>query len=865
MRLKDFQAESLKSLEDYLKVARSEGARAAFERDPGRGAYIIPQDWHDVGPRQDPPYICLRVPTGGGKTLMASHAVGRTFRSFFEADHGFVLWLVPSTEVVAQTLKALRNPRHSYRLGLQEGLGSSAVQVKSMAEALYLNRAEVEGETIVVVGTVQAWRTAAKEGRKVYEDSGQFLDFQDSLNSFAAANPGRLHQNDAGRPVTSLGNLIASRRPLMILDEAHNTRTELSFKFLRGLNPRCILEFTATPDREHPASNVLHQVRAVDVKKEGLIKLPIEAESAATPEAALHQTKIKREALEALAARAQNEEGRYLRPIALIQAEPDRQDAPTAWTVDKVKTHLMEHLNIPAEEIRIATGDQKELKGLDLFQPGPVKYIITQKALAEGWDCSFAYVLCSLAVAHSATSVEQILGRVLRMPQAKPFGITELNRAYAVVRSGTFMETIRDLRECLVNFHGFSIVEANKAVQPQGTPLLDTDTDTLEALQAPVVLPGVQIHQLPVFLQTLARQNAQGEVEVPRNAVRAHACAFQKATSNPDALASVLALETVRAERGVQIRIPWLMYAGERFSSLHLNTDPLPVDTIPDEELAKLIFTPQGLVYTSVLDIDQQGRATVKEGIQNEQPLPLETKTSETPEHLAWDLDEELHRGSANMDVRPSAGKTFNLRLIQRFMGQGVPLPELDRARYRLKDAVDVLWSDLRLKLRRARFTGLLETDGFAADPAQAHVFGNPDYYLPPRTCQGQTFKKHLFRQVGHMNNDELAVARILDALPEVDTWVRNLDKDRNAAFWLPYPEDQAFFPDFIAQLQNGKVLVLEVKGEFLENAQSEDKRKVLELWGRTTGGLAKWVSAPGQTQGTGLNQLATELAKDLA
>jgi type III restriction enzyme len=115
------------------------------------------------------------------------------------------------------------------------------------------------------------------------------------------------------------------------------------------------------------------------------------------------------------------------------------------------------------------------------------------------------------------------------------------------------------------------------------------------------------------------------------------------------------------------------------------------------------------------------------------------------------------------------------------------------------------------------------------------------------------------------MNNDELAVARILDALPEVDTWVRNLDKDRNAAFWLPYPEDQAFFPDFIAQLQNGKVLVLEVKGEFLENAQSEDKRKVLELWGRTTGGLAKWVSAPGQTQGTGLNQLATELAKDLA
>jgi type III restriction enzyme len=178
---------------------------------------------------------------------------------------------------------------------------------------------------------------------------------------------------------------------------------------------------------------------------------------------------------------------------------------------------------------------------------------------------------------------------------------------------------------------------------------------------------------------------------------------------------------------------------------------------------------------------------------------------------------------------------------------------------------VDTLWSNLRLKLRRARFTGLLETDGFAADPAQVHVFGDPDYYQPPRTCQGEVFNKHLFRLVGHMNTDELAVAHILDALPEVDTWVRNLDNDRTAAFWLPYPEDLAFFPDFIAQLKNGKVMVLEVKGEHLENAQSADKHKVLDLWGRTTGGIAKWVSAPDQTQGAGLNLLANELARDLA
>lgn len=865
MRLKNFQIDSLKALENFLKDARAEGAKAAFEREKERGTYIVPDEWQDLAPLKDPPYVCLRVPTGGGKTLLASHAVGLAFRSFFEADRGFVLWLVPSAEIVNQTLKALRDPRHPYRLGLQEGLGSPAVQVKTIAEAQYMNRAEIEGETVVLVGTVQAWRTASKDGRKAYEDSGQFLDFQESLNVFAVDNPGCLQPNGAGRIPTSLANLISSRRPLMILDEAHNTRTELSFKFLRDLNPRCILEFTATPDREHPASNVLSQVRAVDLKKEGMIKLPIEAESAQDPEEALMCMKIKREALEALAQRAQAEEGRYLRPIALIQAEPDRQDAPGAWTVERVEKHLLDHLNIPADQIKIATGDIKGLKGIDLFKPGPIRYIITQRALAEGWDCSFAYVLCSLAVAHSSTSVEQILGRILRMPEAKPFAIPELNRAYAVVRSEAFMETIKDLRECLVNFHGFSVVEANKAVQPEGTPLLDTDADTLEGLQEAVVLPGVQIHELPESLRALVRTNAQGQIEAPRNAVRAHACAFAKATHSQAALAAVLERETVRSERGVQLRIPWLMYNGERFSSLHLNTIPLPVDTIPEADMAKLVFTAKGVAYASILDIDQQGRATVQEAIRHEQPLPFDMPTSETPGHLAGELDYELHRSSDNFDVRPRASQAFCLRVIQRFLDQGVPLQELDRGRYRLKDAIDAMWADLRLDLRRTKFNSLLETAEFAIEPAQACVFGNPDYYVPPRACVGQVFQKHLFRIVGHMNSDELAVARIIDAMDSVDTWVRNLDQDRSVGFWLPYPEDRAFFPDFVVQLRNGKVMVLEVKGEHLENAQAQDKRKVLELWGRVTDGVALWVSAPDQTRGPGLNLLANELARVLA
>ena len=54
---------------------------------------------------------------------------------------------------------------------------------------------------------------------------------------------------------------------------------------------------------------------------------------------------------------------------------------------------------------------------MDLLSPDcPIRYIITVNALKEGWDCPFAYVLATVANRTSAVDVEQILGRVLRLP-----------------------------------------------------------------------------------------------------------------------------------------------------------------------------------------------------------------------------------------------------------------------------------------------------------------------------------------------------------------------------------------------------------------------------------------------------------------
>jgi hypothetical protein len=139
-------------------------------------------------------------------------------------------------------------------------------------------------------------------------------------------------------------------------------------------------------------------------------------------------------------------------------------------TVEVLKKYLLETANLPENQIKIATGEQKELDGVDIFNRNePTRYIITVEALKEGWDCSFAYVLCSLANIKSDTSVEQLLGRIMRMPYARKRKIAALNKAYAYVVSSHFGEAAAALTEKLVN-KGFDDEEAQAALQNETPP-----------------------------------------------------------------------------------------------------------------------------------------------------------------------------------------------------------------------------------------------------------------------------------------------------------------------------------------------------------------------------------------------------------
>ena len=141
----------------------------------------------------------------------------------------------------------------------------------NMEAALYVRRADLDGGATIIVSTMQSFRVDDIVGRRVYRDSGQLMDHFSGLSEERLAT---LEKGNEGNLLNSLANVLRLRRPLVIVDEAHNARTAL-FETLARFDPSGIIEFTATPARERNPSNVLHSVSAAELKAEAMIKMPI--------------------------------------------------------------------------------------------------------------------------------------------------------------------------------------------------------------------------------------------------------------------------------------------------------------------------------------------------------------------------------------------------------------------------------------------------------------------------------------------------------------------------------------------------------------------------------------------------------------
>jgi len=457
--LKDYQERVLASLRSFLTATVRDGhPDAAFRMTQERAGSRWPVPYVPVavdGLAPDMPYICLRVPTGGGKTLLGCHAVGIAQAELLRADHSVALWLVPSNAILDQTITALRDVHHPYRRALEESCGP--VDVLTVQEALMTAKATLDGQTVVIVATLQSFRVEDTAGRRVYAQNGSLLDHFTNLSYELARG---LTQGPDGRPIPSLVNVLRLRRPIVIVDEAHNARTELSFDTLGALSPSCIIEFTATPATTPPISNVLHRVSAAELKAAEMIKMPVRVVTRGEHEAEelLAEAVTVRTNLERLARDEVASGDTYVRPILLIQAEK-------VEVCERLRERLISGFGFGPDEVRISVGSNDELADLsNIMAPDcRLRVVITVQRLREGWDCPFAYVLCSLRPTRSPTAIEQIVGRVMRLPYARVRLHEELNCAYVFSVSPNLDIVLADLRAALVS-NGFTPAETERIV-----------------------------------------------------------------------------------------------------------------------------------------------------------------------------------------------------------------------------------------------------------------------------------------------------------------------------------------------------------------------------------------------------------------
>ena len=455
MQLKQYQADTLSVLRRFFEEARIAGPKNAYEaitQEPEQAARLrgYAEPYAPLKELPDVPYVCLRLPTGGGKTILAAHAVSIARNAYIEKDYPLVLWLVPTNTIRRQTVEALKNTRHAYRQVLDDAF-DGRVRVFDIADFTHIRPHDLRDHCCIVVGTIQTLRVSNTEGRKVYahneEMEPHFVGVRDTA-------PG-LEKLDNGTVKFSFANLLHRHRPLMIVDEAHNAVTGLTREMQARVNPCAIVEFTATPRRK---SNILYSVSAQELKREEMIKLPILLAEHDTWQNAVNGAIATCASL----AETAEDDADYIRPIVLFQAQPRNQEV----TVAALKKHLIDIEQIPESKIAIATGDQRELDGIDLFdRTCPIEYVITIEALKEGWDCSFAYIFCSVSRIQGATDVEQLLGRVLRMPYAKRRQTADLNKAYAFLSEPSFGEAARALADKLVDM-GFEEDEALDNIEP---------------------------------------------------------------------------------------------------------------------------------------------------------------------------------------------------------------------------------------------------------------------------------------------------------------------------------------------------------------------------------------------------------------
>jgi type III restriction enzyme len=506
MELKEYQKKTLTQVKLYLEWLVKAGEEAA--RRQALSSEFSDVEFFDFPKaawgkvHQSKPYYSkknglgenlsdfyIKIPTGGGKTLLACHTIDLINRIYLKKQTGIILWIVPTSQIYRQTLESLRNRDHPYRQVLDIASAGRTIICEKTEK---FSKLDVEENLVVMLLMLPSANRQVKEVLRIFKDNGGFTEFfppeddikanQELLGKFPNLDYFGEDKGFFGKTVkTSLGNTLKTLKPIVIIDEGHKTYSAGAQKTIRDFNPSIVVELSATPLQP---SNILVEISGQELNREEMIKLDLHIFNKSTLawQDVLREALNKRKTLEDKAIEYEANTGIYIRPICLIQAErtgKDQRGIPKYVHAEDVKDYLVKQCGIAFDQIAIKSSEADDIEGIDLLSRNcSIRFIITKQALQEGWDCPFAYILTVLTNPNSQLSMTQLTGRILRQPYAKKTKIIELDESYVFCYRTRASDLLDNIKRGFEN-EGLGDIAGRVIIEKGDTGLPETNFKTV--------------------------------------------------------------------------------------------------------------------------------------------------------------------------------------------------------------------------------------------------------------------------------------------------------------------------------------------------------------------------------------------------
>lgn len=568
-----------------------------------------------------------------------------------------------------------------------------------------------------------------------------------------------------------------------------------------------------------------------------------------------------RNRLEKKALKHKDETGKYIRPIVLLQAQPRTSEDST--TYEKIKNTLIE-IGIPESQIAIKTGDRDEIKTEDLTAENcEIRFIITVNALKEGWDCPFAYILATVANRNSSVDVEQILGRVLRMPYTKNSKENELNLSYAITSSTDFYGTLEKVVAGLNNA-GFSkkdymikdvqepVIEDVKETAPSQMTMEDLNEANVEKDENPDVDVAELKKQLESVLNPdIADEDVGGKAKetvdsMVATALKEGAVYWESINDEsavefndiPDEVVERMKNYHVRKEFEDDVKemvVPQFVVEGE--ASLFSEHE---YELLERESLRKG-FTLRDKDTSIDFDSIEAEIAKVDVDDKNEAPKAWKLKGFESEAIKEWFDSRPTEskrrlckericaRLSKNNSIDDAEIREYVSRIMEQMTEAQLTDLEQNTEIYaaKIKSKVDSLLAEHESKM----FQGWLDKDVVQCQP----MYRMKESISP--TSSISSIPKSLYEEEdGDLNDYEKKVVYELASLDNVKWWHRNLSRKGFAINGAV-----TAYPDLMVMLNDGKILMIETKGDHLDNPESKAKAETGAAWASQAGRMYKY------------------------